>query len=185
MSVIHRKFIRRQTSYRRDGCKLSNNDQNRNGLLRRAFQPLNSPSSIALAIVMGFVIGVIPKFSLLPWVIGVIAMLLPLNLVTLVVTVAVFSFAGPLLDPWFHQVGYTVLTDPSLQGFWESMAQSETFIWLQLNNTVVAGSIATWLVALLPGYFICKALVFAIRPIWNRIFGPFTEVTHHPPAMSS
>ena len=134
---------------------------------------------------MGFVVGVMPKFSLLPWGIGIIAMLLPLNLVALVVTVAVFSFVGPLLDPWFHHVGYTFLTDPSLQRFWESMAQSETFIWLQLNNTVVAGSIIAWLIALLPGYFICKALVFALAPIWNRIFGPFTGLANHPPAMSS
>ena len=185
MSVIHRKFIRRQTSYRRDSCKLTNNDQNRNGLLRRAFQPLNSPSSIALAIMMGIVVGVIPKFSVLPWVIGIIAMLLPLNLVAFVVTATVLSFAGPLLDPWFHEIGYTVLTDPSQRGFWESMAQSEAFIWLQLNNTVVTGSFVAWLVALLPGYFICKGFVLAIKPIWNRIFGPFTEVTHHPPAMSS
>ena len=160
-------------------------DRNRNGLLRRAFQPLNSPSSIALAIMMGIVVGVIPKFSLLPWVIGIIAMLLPLNLVALVVTVAVFSFAGPLLDPWFHEIGYTVLTDPSLEGFWESMAQSETFIWLQLNNTVVTGSLVAWLVALLPGYFICKAIVLAIKPVWNRFFGPFSEFASHPPAMSS
>jgi len=164
---------------------LSNNDQNRNSLIRRAFQPLNSPSSIALAIVMGIVVGVIPKFSLLPWVIGIIAMLLPLNLVAFVVTVAVFSFAGPLLDPWFHHVGYMVLTDPVLQGFWTSMAQSELFVWLQLNNTVVTGSISAWLVALLPGYFICKVLVLTIKPSWNRVFGPVTAGTNQSPAMSS
>jgi len=131
---------------------LSNNDQNRNGLLRRAFQPLNSPGSIALAIMMGIVVGVIPKF---------------------------------LLDPWFHEIGYTVLTDPSLKGFWESMAQSDTFIWLQLNNTVVTGSLVASLVALLPGYFICKSFVVAIKPVWNRILGPFVGFTNHPPAMSS
>ena len=134
---------------------------------------------------MGIVVGVIPKFSLLPWVIGILAMLLPLNLVALVVTVAVFSFAGPLLDPWFHEIGYTVLTDPSLQGFWESMAQSDSFIWLQLNNTVVTGSLVASLVALLPGYFICKAFVVAIKPVWNRIFGPYSGFANHPPAMSS
>lgn len=134
---------------------------------------------------MGIVVGVIPKFSVLPWVIGIIAMLLPLNLVAFVITAAVFSFAGPLLDPWFHEIGYTVLTDPSQRGFWESMAQSETFIWLQLNNTVVTGSFVAWLVALLPGYFICKVLVLAIRPFWNRIFGPFSELESPPPAMSS
>lgn len=134
---------------------------------------------------MGIVVGVIPKFSLLPWVIGIIAMLLPLNLVALVVTVAVFSFVGPLLDPWFHQVGYTVLTDPTLQEFWESMAQSELFVWLQLNNTVVTGGIVTWLVALLPGYFICKAIVSTIGPSWNRVFGPLTGGANQSPAMSS
>ena len=134
---------------------------------------------------MGIVVGVIPKFSVLPWVIGIVAMLLPLNLVALVVTAAVFSFAGPLLDPWFHKIGYAVLTDPTQQRFWESMAQSETFIWLQLNNTVVTGSFVAWLVALLPGYFVCKILVLAIRPVWNRIFGPLTGFANHPPAMSS
>lgn len=134
---------------------------------------------------MGIVVGVIPKFSLLPWVIGIIAMLLPLNLVALVVTFGVLSFAGPLLDPWFHEIGYTVLTDPSLKGFWESMAQSDTFIWLQLNNTVVTGSLVASLVALLPGYFICKSFVVAIKPVWNRILGPFVGFTNHPPAMSS
>ncbi len=112
-------------------------------------------------------------------------MLLPVNLVALVVTVIVFSFAGPLLDPLFHQIGYSVLTDSALRGFWESTARSETFVWLQLDNTVVTGSVVAWLIALLPGYFICKALVLLIRPTWNRIFGSGAEFTNHPTAMSS
>jgi uncharacterized protein (TIGR03546 family) len=179
------KFIRLQASFQRDGCKLSNNDQIRNGLLRRAFQPLNSPSSIALAIMIGILVGVIPKFSLLPWVIGIVAMLLPLNLVAFVLTVAVFSFVGPMLDPWFHKVGYMVLTDPSLKGIWESMAQSETFVWWQLNNTVVTGSLVASLIALLPGYFICKAVVVAVKPVWNHTFGSVNGFAEHAPAASS
>ncbi len=134
---------------------------------------------------MGILVGVIPKFSLLPWVIGIIAMLLPLNLVALAVTIVIFSFAGPLLDPWFHQVGYSVLIDPALQEFWQSMAQSETFIWLQLDNTVVTGSVVAWLIASLPGYFICKAFVLTLRPTWNRIFGVSAGVANHPTVMSS
>ncbi len=112
---------------------------------------------------MGVVIGVLPKFSIVPWVIGLVAMLLPLNLVTLILTVVICSFVGPLLDPLLHQVGYQVLTEPSLQGFWKSMALSDTFIWLQLNNTVVAGSVVVWLATLLPGFFVCKGIVFAAR----------------------
>ena len=134
---------------------------------------------------LGIVVGMIPKFSLLPWVIGIIAMLLPLNLVTLVITVVVCSLAGPLLDPLFHEIGYSVLTDPSLQRFWESMAQSDSFVWFQLNNTVVTGSLVASLVALLPGYFICKALVVAIKPVWNRTFATLAGGTDHPPAMTS
>ena len=134
---------------------------------------------------MGIVIGVIPKLSVIPWVLGIIALLLPLNLVALIVTIAVFSFAGPLLDPWLHHIGYTILKDPALAEFWESMAQSQTFVWMQLNNTVVAGSVAVWLVALLPGYFICKAIVAVLRPTWNRFFGLFSGHPGHPPVMSS
>ncbi len=134
---------------------------------------------------MGIVVGVVPKFSILPWVIGIFAMLLPLNLVAFFISIVVFSFAGPLLDPWFHQVGYSVLTDPSLRDFWESLAQSEAFVWLQLDNTVVTGSVVAWLVAFLPGYFVCKALVLIIRPTWNRVFGPLVGGTNYPPIMSS
>ena len=65
------------------------------------------------------------------------------------------------------------------------MAQSETFVWWQLNNTVVTGSLVASLIALLPGYFICKAVVVAVKPVWNHTFGSVNGFAEHAPAASS
>ncbi len=154
-------------------------------LLKRAFQPLNSPGSMALAIVMGILVGALPKFSVLPWVVGAVAMLLPLNLVTFILTVAVCTFAAALLDPWFHQVGYFLLTEPSLQGTWRYLAQTEAFVWLQLNNTVVVGCLLVWGMAALPMYFVFKSIVSILQPGVRRMFGLPHDSASQPSALST
>lgn len=138
------------------------------GLYRRAFQPLNAPRHIALGVALGAVVGVIPKFSVIPWVLGVCALLLPVNLISFVGFAVLGSLVGHVFDPWFHEVGHRTLVDPVLQDFWQWIVTTDFFAWSKLNNTVVAGSSVLGLALVLPGYFVLRSLITAVFPLLNR-----------------
>ena len=138
------------------------------GLYRRAFQPLNKPRHIALGLVLGAVVGVIPKFSVIPWALGVCGLLLPVNLLSFVGVAVLGSLVGHVFDPWFHEVGHRALVDPVLQDFWQWIVTTDFFVWSKLNNTVVAGSSALGAALVLPSYFVLRSLIIAMFPLFNR-----------------
>ena len=142
---------------------------NSNSLLKQAMRPLNRPSHIALGIALGMLVGVIPKFSILPWVFGLFAMLLPVNLLAFLLTAIAVSFFGASLDPYFHRLGYWLLTDTQTQTFWQALTQWRFFVWLQMHNTVVTGSTAAGLIALVPVYIVTRVITAMLAPAARRL----------------
>ena len=142
-------------------------------LLKQAMRPLNRPKHIALGVALGVLVGVVPKFSILPWVFGLFALLLPVNLLAFFLTAIAVSFFGVALDPYFHRLGYWLLTDAQTQTFWKELTQWRYFVWLQMNNTVVTGSTAAGLLALIPVYVFTRFITAITAPIMRRL-------AHHP-----
>ena len=134
----------------------------------RGINPLNSPRHYALGIVVGIAIGLIPKFSIIPWAMMLIGMLLPTNLLALIAAGVVFTFVGPLLDAYSHRIGAALLTEESLVSFWQLLFSNEQTIWLQLHNSVVLGSSVIALVLVLPVYLISIAATAYLRPIFTK-----------------
>jgi len=136
--------------------------------LRGSLQPLNQPRHYALAIVVGMAIGVVPKFSIIPWIVMLLGILLPTNLLAMILAAVAFSFLGPLFDLQSHRLGAALLTDESLTSFWQTLFSYQYSDWLQLHNSVVLGSVLIAAGAMLPLYFVSKRVTACIKPIFTK-----------------
>ncbi len=136
--------------------------------LRGGVKPLDRPRHFALAIVVGTIIGIIPKFSMIPWAVMLVGVLLPTNLLALITAAVAFSFVGPMLDPHSHRIGAALLTEETYAPFWTGLFSFKYSVWLQLHNSVVLGSTVIALVAALPVYFISKVLTKVMKPVVTK-----------------
>jgi len=116
----------------------------------------DSPAQLALGVSLGLVIGLLPKDSLLPYAIGLIALLTNANLLTLVISGVAFSWLGPVADPLTHQIGGWLLTLDSLDSVWVWLYQIPVVPWTRFQNTVVMGSLILGLLLSLPAYALSK-----------------------------
>lgn len=133
-----------------------------------ALKPLNQPRHYALGIVMGMLIGLVPKFSVIPWAAILVAMLLPTNLMALIGAAVVFNFVAPMLDVYSHRIGAELLTEESWAPFWHSLFSLRYSNWLQLHNSVVLGSTVIAVAAMLPLYFVSKRASAFLKPILTK-----------------
>lgn len=123
-----------------------------------------SPAQIAGGFALGALIGFMPFFSLQSAVIFCLLFLLNVNLSAATLAIFVFSFGAFLLDPFFHDLGFYLLTGmQALQGVWTKLYNMPVAPLTRFNNTVVMGSFAGGLVLLAPIYFGMKKLVVAYR----------------------
>jgi uncharacterized protein (TIGR03546 family) len=113
----------------------------------------DSPKQLALGVALGMVIGLIPKDSLIPYAIILIAILTTANLLSLVVTTILCSWVGPLLDPFTHQIGIWVLTFDPLESTWAQLYHVPLVAWTRFENTVVMGSVCLGTALSIPVYF--------------------------------
>ena len=136
--------------------------------LRNALRPFNRPHHYAMAIAIGMVIGVVPKFSIIPWFVVLFGLALPTNLVALIVSAIVFSFVGPMFDPQSHWLGATLLEEQSLAAFWKNLFSIKYSIWLQLHNSVVLGSTLIAMGAIIPTYLISRSATSMLKPVITK-----------------
>ena len=96
-----------------------------------------------MAIAAGIVIGIFPKFSILPWLLGLACLFTRTNFF-LTLTVAVLVSLPAIRADWiFHEVGNWFLATTQLQPLWLRLETTPFASWLGLNNTIVMG--VAWL----------------------------------------
>jgi uncharacterized protein (TIGR03546 family) len=123
-----------------------------------------SPTQIAAGFAMGFLIGLMPFWTLQGVLIFSVVLLINVNLSAATFAMFVASFVAFLFDPWFHDLGFYALTGiPALHGAWTSLYNMPVAPLTRFNNTVVMGSFISGLVLLMPVYFGMKKLVVAYR----------------------
>lgn len=108
------------------------------------FKALNAnqhPGQIALGFTLGMIMGLTPLFFPHTLVTLVLLVFLRVNFAAFVVAWGVFSALAYMLDPWFDQLGYVVLTLPGLVEFWTAAYNNAFWRWLAFNNTLVMGSL--------------------------------------------
>ena len=145
-------------------------------LIIKVLKALNSneaPWQISMGIIFGSILGLTPLLSLHNLVILFLALLINMNISMMIVSWAVFSLIAYALDPLFHQLGFTLLTSPSLEGLWTQFFSCPILLLANLNNTIVMGSLVSTLVAAVPLFFLFNVLVVKYRDVYNTFIGKF------------
>jgi uncharacterized protein (TIGR03546 family) len=113
--------------------------------VQKLFKALNenvSPNEIAGGVVLGSIIGLIPKTNLLALFIWILILLLQVNIAMATFAIVVFAIVGHITDPLFEKLGYLVLTGiPGLEGFWTWLYNLPIVPFTSFNNTLVMGNL--------------------------------------------
>jgi uncharacterized protein (TIGR03546 family) len=125
-------------------------------LTRQTLTSNETTRRMALGVVFGMMIGLIPKDSLFVWVLGVLMIITTANLVSAIVSGLLFCWIGYLLDPFTHKLGGLLLTADGLEPTWNWLYGLPVMPWTRFNNTVVLGSLLLGIVMAIPVYLIAK-----------------------------
>ena len=139
----------------------------------KALNSNEAPWQISLGIIFGALLGLTPLFSLHNLVVLFLALFINLNISMMIVSFAAFSLIAYALDPVFHQVGLALLTSPGLESFWMQFFSCPVFLFANLNNTIVMGSVISTLAVSVPLFFLLNLLVVKYRHVYNTFIGRF------------
>src|ERR1051326_2904511 len=93
--------------------------------LKGLLQTLNedvSPNEIAAGVVLGAMIGLIPKANLLALALWIIIWIFRVNVGMAGAAIVIFAILGHFVDPLAEKLGFWLLTDiPSLKGLWTAL----------------------------------------------------------------
>ncbi|SES62140.1 TIGR03546 family protein [Thalassotalea agarivorans] len=135
-------------------------------LLAKLLKALNSESSsrqIALAVALGFMVGLAPIFSVHGLFIILIVALIKVNLGAFILTIGLAKLASFPLSPLIVSIGESLLTSPALNGLFNSLYQINLFKLAHFHHTYMLGAVVLGWLLLVPIYFIAKFLVEKYR----------------------
>lgn len=130
----------------------------------KAFRSGESPGQIGAGFSVGFMIGLMPFWTLQGIVLFALLFLLNINMAAGTLAIFLSSLFAYLLDPIFHNLGFYILTGiPALQKLWETIYNIPIGPLTRFNNTVVMGSFVGGLILFIPVFFGLKKLVVLYR----------------------
>ncbi|MGQ4276972.1 TIGR03546 family protein [Pseudidiomarina sp. E22-M8] len=113
-------------------------------LLARLLRALNSESgawALAIAFVLGMMMGFTPLWRVHNLIILLVALLFRVNLSGFILSFVICSGLAFLLDPVFHQVGFAILSAEGWQPVWQAMYDSAFWRVVQFHHTITLGSL--------------------------------------------
>lgn len=129
-------------------------------LLQQLVKTLNSegtPGQIAAGIALGAALGLTPLITPHNLVIFAAMMMLNVSFPAAMLGWALSVPVGFLLDPVFDPVGRWLLLEvPPLTPLWTAWYNTPVLPLTNFNNTIVLGSVVTWMVLALPIYFLAR-----------------------------
>jgi uncharacterized protein (TIGR03546 family) len=134
--------------------------------LAKLLKVLNSetaPAQISLALCFAMVAGLTPLISLHNLLVLLLVLVIRVNLSTFLLGLAFFSAIAYLLDPYFHLLGFNLLTNQGLQQFWTTLYNSAFWRLERFNNTIVLGSLLSSLAAFVPVLLLTNFLIRRYR----------------------
>ena len=141
-------------------------------LLQSLVKTLHSdgtPGQIAAGIALGSALGLTPLVNAHNLVVVLLLAVLNVSFASGMLAWAEFVPVGFLLDPVFNRIGHLLLVDtPALRPMWTTMDNVPGLALTNFNNTVVLGSVVTWLVLLVPLYFAFRVAVVRYRETLGR-----------------
>ena len=121
------------------------------------------PGEIAHAICIGLILGFLPKDNAFWYILMVFFLFIRINKGSLLLFTLIFGLLAHNFDNQFHELGYYVLTLPSLTPIFASLLDIPFVAFTKFNNTVVQGSFLSGIVLYIPLYFTGRLLVFLWR----------------------
>ncbi len=134
--------------------------------LQTLIKALNSdgtPGQVAMGMALGLCLGLSPIASLHNVLVVAIAMLTTVSFPGFMLGWAIAIPLGFALDPLFDRVGMRLLTTDALAPLFTWIVNTPVVSLSRLNNTIVLGALVTWLVLLLPSFFVFRMLVARYR----------------------
>lgn len=130
----------------------------------KIFREGQSPAQVAGGFALGSILGLSPIFTLQGLILWILIALLNVNLGAVFLSLTVFSLIAYLFDPFFHWLGFQILTEIDwLKDFWTTLYNAPVAPLTNFNNTVVIGSFITAIILALPIYFGIKKLIIQYR----------------------
>ena len=129
----------------------------------QALSSNTAPAQIAHAVSCGFILGFVPKESLLWYILFVFILFLRIQRGTYALFILVGALLAPFLDPLFNDVGYWILTQPSLTPVFQSLLDIPFVAFTRINNTVVLGSLVCGIAAYIPLWLVSRLFIFVWR----------------------
>lgn len=131
--------------------------------LIRALNSDGTPGQVAAGMALGLAFGLTPLVNLHNVVILAIAMLTTVSFPGVFLGWAIAIPFGFALDPGFDRVGMALLTNDALTPLFVWIVNTPVVSLSHLNNTIVLGSLVSWMVLLVPAYFLFRSLVARYR----------------------
>lgn len=134
--------------------------------LQQLFKALNSegtPGQVGLGMAIGLCFGLTPLVSLHNLVVLAIAMLSTVSMPGVFLGWAIATPLGFAFDPLFDRLGMALLMQDALAPFFTWVVNTPVVALSRLNNSIVLGSLVSWLVLLIPMFFVFRVLVARYR----------------------
>ncbi|MFG0289909.1 MAG: TIGR03546 family protein [Rhodopirellula sp. JB044] len=133
--------------------------------LRKAIAGRKHPSQLAWGLAFGVLLGLIPHGNLLAVALVMLVLTLRVNHAMVALVGIAITMVAPTLDPTFDAVGRWLFASPRISENLAIAWQYPLMPWTDLNNTVVAGSFAIGLAALVPLFLITYPVFRAWAPL--------------------
>ena len=132
--------------------------------LAEVFLATDSPRRLAAGVMLGMMIGLVPKGNLIA--VGLLVLLFAVraNLATGTIAAVLFSWMGFLFDPVSHRIGLALLGAQRLQPIWAYLYDLPLVPWTSFNNTVVFGSLVLGICLSYPVYRVSRRIFEVYQP---------------------
>lgn len=134
-----------------------------------------APHQLSLGLGFALIVGFTPTLSLHNLLVLFLLLILRANISAFLLGWFIFSLVGLLLDPLFHQIGQSLLTQASLQEMWTGMYNNSFWRLSHFNNTILLGSLLFSVVAFLPFFFLSNHLIKLYRERMQERFKKFYQ----------
>ncbi|MCQ2578434.1 MAG: TIGR03546 family protein [Treponema sp.] len=125
-------------------------------------------SQVANSFCVGLVLGLMPKGNLLWFILFVFFLFVRFQKSCYGLMILVGSLVSPLIDPYFDQLGYLILTYEPMEPYFSALLDVPFVGFTRFNNTVVCGSLAGSLICYIPVFLIA----YGIIRLWRRFVAP-------------
>jgi uncharacterized protein (TIGR03546 family) len=132
--------------------------------LVKALNSEGTPGQVAAGIAMGACVGLTPLLSLHNLLIVGVILFFRVSVPGAMLGWMIFTPVGFALDPIFDAIGTSLLADTSaLRGVWVFLYNTPVIALGNPTNTIVVGSVVTWVVTAVPIFFVMRWAVGRYR----------------------